>query len=37
MTSPHEPLDEVLYTADAIVEGGRSGHARTNDHRESLP
>jgi Ohr subfamily peroxiredoxin len=27
------PLRKVLYTADAIVEGGRSGHARTNDRR----
>jgi osmotically inducible protein OsmC len=26
-------LRKVLYTADAIVEGGRSGHARTNDRR----
>jgi Ohr subfamily peroxiredoxin len=27
------PLRKVLYTADAIVEGGRSGHGRTNDRR----
>jgi Ohr subfamily peroxiredoxin len=26
-------LTKVLYRADAIVEGGRSGHARTNDLR----
>ena len=26
-------LTKVLYTADATVEGGRSGHARTNDRR----
>ncbi|MDQ1519641.1 MAG: lipoyl-dependent peroxiredoxin [Actinomycetota bacterium] len=26
-------LTKVLYIADAIVEGGRSGHARTNDRR----
>ncbi|MDQ1478515.1 MAG: lipoyl-dependent peroxiredoxin [Actinomycetota bacterium] len=26
-------LSKVLYTAEAIVEGGRSGHARTNDRR----
>jgi osmotically inducible protein OsmC len=26
-------LTNVFYAADAIVEGGRSGHARTNDRR----
>jgi osmotically inducible protein OsmC len=26
-------LRNVLYTADATVEGGRSGHGRTNDRR----
>ncbi|MCU1468213.1 MAG: Organic hydroperoxide resistance protein ohrA [Actinomycetia bacterium] len=26
-------LRSVLYTAEAIVEGGRSGHGRTNDRR----
>ena len=31
------PLRKVLYTADAIVEGGRSGHGRTNDRRLDVP
>jgi lipoyl-dependent peroxiredoxin len=26
-------LDRVLYTAEAVVEGGREGHGRTNDGR----
>jgi osmotically inducible protein OsmC len=26
-------LTRVIYTADAVVEGGRSGHGRTNDRR----
>jgi osmotically inducible protein OsmC len=25
------PLSKVLYTAEAVVEGGRSGHGRTSD------
>ena len=28
-----EPLKKVLYTAEAIVEGGREGHGRTSDGR----
>jgi osmotically inducible protein OsmC len=28
-----EPLSRVLYTAEAVVEGGRSGHGRTSDGR----
>jgi osmotically inducible protein OsmC len=31
-TSPAQ-LKEVLYTAEAIVEGGREGHGRTSDGR----
>jgi lipoyl-dependent peroxiredoxin len=27
------PLKEVLYTAEAVVEGGREGHGRTSDGR----
>ncbi|HEY3922880.1 MAG TPA: organic hydroperoxide resistance protein [Gaiellaceae bacterium] len=27
------PVKEVLYTAEAIVEGGREGHGRTSDGR----
>lgn len=26
-------LKEVLYTAEAVVEGGREGHGRTSDGR----
>jgi osmotically inducible protein OsmC len=26
-------VKEVLYTAEAIVEGGREGHGRTSDGR----
>ena len=26
-------LREVLYTAEAVVEGGRQGHGRTSDGR----
>jgi Ohr subfamily peroxiredoxin len=29
-------LKKVLYTAEAVVEGGRNGHARTNDGRLDL-
>lgn len=31
-TAP-EQLKEVLYTAEAVVEGGRQGHGRTSDGR----
>jgi lipoyl-dependent peroxiredoxin len=27
------PLKEVLYTAEAVVQGGREGHGRTSDGR----
>ena len=27
------PLKKVLYTAEAVVEGGREGHGRTSDGR----
>jgi len=27
------PLKRVLYTAEAVVEGGRNGHGRTGDGR----
>jgi osmotically inducible protein OsmC len=30
---PATPLSKVLYTAEAIVEGGRAGHGRTTDGR----
>ena len=26
-------IDRILYTAEATVEGGRGGHARTSDGR----
>src|SRR5881227_2334894 len=26
-------MDQILYTAEATVEGGREGHARTSDGR----
>ena len=26
-------MDRVLYTAEAVVEGGRAGHGRTSDGR----
>ena len=26
-------LEKVLYTAEAVVEGGRQGHGRTSDGR----
>jgi lipoyl-dependent peroxiredoxin len=28
-----DPLSKVLYTAEAVVEGGRAGHGRTTDGR----
>ena len=30
---PAVPLRKVLYSAEAVVEGGRSGHGRTSDGR----
>ena len=33
---PANPLTKVLYTAEAIVQGGRAGHARTSDGRLDL-
>jgi Ohr subfamily peroxiredoxin len=30
---PAQQLKEVLYTAEAVVEGGREGHGRTSDDR----
>jgi lipoyl-dependent peroxiredoxin len=30
---PAEPLSKVLYTAEAVVDGGRTGHGRTTDGR----
>jgi hypothetical protein len=33
---PANPLTKVLYTAEAITEGGRAGHSRTADGRLDL-
>ena len=33
---PAEPLPKVLYTSEAVVEGGRAGHGRTSDGRLDL-
>jgi Ohr subfamily peroxiredoxin len=30
---PANPLTKVLYTAEAVTEGGRAGHSRTSDGR----
>jgi len=30
---PTNPLSKVLYTAEAVAEGGRAGHGRTSDGR----
>ena len=30
---PAIPLSKILYTAEAVVEGGRAGHGRTSDGR----
>lgn len=30
---PAIPLRKILYTAEAVTEGGRSGHGRTSDGR----
>jgi osmotically inducible protein OsmC len=34
---PAKPLPRVLYTAEAVTEGGRAGHGRTSDGRLDLP
>jgi lipoyl-dependent peroxiredoxin len=33
---PAKPLSRILYTAEAVVEGGRTGHGRTSDGRLDL-
>jgi Ohr subfamily peroxiredoxin len=33
---PATPLSKILYTAEAVVEGGRAGHGRTSDGRLDL-
>lgn len=33
---PAKPLAKILYTAEAVVEGGRAGHGRTGDGRLDL-
>jgi len=33
---PAKPLARILYTAEAVVEGGRAGHGRTTDGRLDL-
>ena len=33
---PANPLPKILYTAEAVVEGGRAGHGRTSDSRLDL-
>src|SRR6266566_4253188 len=30
---PVDPLNRILYTAEAVTEGGRAGHGRTSDGR----
>ena len=30
---PVSPLSKILYTAEAVTEGGRAGHSRTSDGR----
>jgi len=30
---PANPLSRILYTAEAVTEGGRAGHGRTSDGR----
>ncbi|HEY3629825.1 MAG TPA: organic hydroperoxide resistance protein [Jatrophihabitantaceae bacterium] len=30
---PANPLSKILYTAEAVTEGGRAGHSRTSDGR----
>ena len=31
-----KPLSRILYTAEAVTEGGRAGHGRTTDGRLDL-
>jgi osmotically inducible protein OsmC len=33
---PATPLSKILYTAEAVTEGGRTGHGRTSDGRLDL-
>jgi Ohr subfamily peroxiredoxin len=33
---PANPLRRILYTAEAVIEGGRAGHGRTSDGRLDL-
>lgn len=33
---PAKPLSRILYTAEAVIEGGRVGHGRTSDGRLDL-
>jgi lipoyl-dependent peroxiredoxin len=33
---PAKPLAKILYTAEAVTEGGRAGHGRTTDGRLDL-
>jgi lipoyl-dependent peroxiredoxin len=33
---PAKPLSRILYTAEAVIEGGRAGHGRTSDGRLDL-
>src|ERR687891_1487834 len=33
---PAKPLKRILYTAEAVIEGGRAGHGRTSDGRLDL-
>jgi osmotically inducible protein OsmC len=33
---PATPLSKILYTAEAVVEGGRAGHGRSSDGRLDL-
>jgi lipoyl-dependent peroxiredoxin len=33
---PATPLSRILYTAEAVTEGGRNGHGRTSDGRLDL-
>jgi hypothetical protein len=34
---PVEALNRILYTAEAVTEGGRAGHGRTSDGRLDAP
>ena len=33
---PANPLSKILYTAEAVIQGGRAGHGRTSDGRLDL-